>query len=90
MDYTSLTDATLASDPVLMNNPLRYERYVELFAEGSWWFDVCRWKAGAAEAAFHQTTSVGQIIWNEDIDYAMPIPVSEIESNPNMQQNFGY
>ena len=80
----------MATDPVLANNPLRYERYVELFAESHWWFDVCRWKIGAEEAAFHNTTSVGDIIWNDDTDYAMPIPIAEIEANPAMQQNFGY
>lgn len=90
MDYTSLTDETLAQDPVLQNNPLRYERYVELFAESHWWFDVCRWKIGAEEAAFHQTTSVGDIVWNDNIDYALPIPIAEIEANPNMEQNPGY
>ena len=89
-DYSSISDATLATDPVLANNPLRYERYVELFAESHWWFDVCRWKIGAEEAAFHNTTSVGDIIWNDDTDYAMPIPIAEIEANPAMQQNFGY
>lgn len=43
-DYISLTDKTMASDPVLTSDPLKYERYAELFGEGSWWFNVCRWK----------------------------------------------
>ena len=45
IDYHSLTDATKAdpSDVNLANNPLAYERFVELFAEGHWWFDIGRW-----------------------------------------------
>ncbi|NJO01186.1 MAG: RagB/SusD family nutrient uptake outer membrane protein [Bacteroidia bacterium] len=88
-DYTSLNDPTLATDPVLANNPLRYERYIELYGEGTWWWDVCRWKVGAEEAAFHQTSSVGNIQW-DSWDYALPIPIREIETNPNLQQNPGF
>ncbi len=44
-DYNSLNAATVSdgSDVNLKNNPLAYERYTELFAEGHWWFDVGRW-----------------------------------------------
>ena len=57
-DYHSLTDATMAvkdssAADILANNPLMYERYVELFGEGGWWFDVCRWGIGANEAAYY-------------------------------------
>ena len=45
VDYASLTDLTKAgaSDVDLGNNPLAYERHAELFGEGNWWFDICRW-----------------------------------------------
>ena len=54
-DYASLTSPTLAdpSDVDLANNPLRYERYVELFGECGWYFDVCRWGIGANEANYY-------------------------------------
>ncbi len=54
--YTSLNQATMVTDPTdpLYNNPLRYERYVELFGEGGWYFDVCRWGIGAQEAAYYK------------------------------------
>jgi starch-binding outer membrane protein, SusD/RagB family len=44
-DYTSLNSRTVAavSDINMANNPLAFERYSELFAEGHWWFDVGRW-----------------------------------------------
>ncbi|HTB53056.1 MAG TPA: RagB/SusD family nutrient uptake outer membrane protein [Ferruginibacter sp.] len=54
-DYTTITSPTLAdpTDVDLANNPLHYERYVELFGEGGWWFDMCRWGIGANEAAYY-------------------------------------
>lgn len=94
VDYTSLTATTIATgDPVLGNNPLYYERFAELFNEGGWWFDVCRWRIGASEAAYYQTALNvnGNLAWN-DKTYSWPIPQAEFNSNPKMkgQQNQGY
>jgi hypothetical protein len=91
VDYLSLNDKTMATDEVLANNPLRYERWAELFLEGHWWFDVVRWRLGPKEAAFYQKVGSGNLVW-EDRAYAMPIPESEINSNPGLkgQQNPGY
>ena len=76
------------------NNPLYYERWAELFAEGDWWFDVCRWHLGKSEDAFYVTTRTLQgtpFTW-DDKAYAWPIPLTEINSNPKVahQQNPGY
>lgn len=95
-DYSSLNARTKASaaDVNLANNPLRYERYAELFAEGHWWFDVCRWRIGAGEAAYY-----GNLLpdnhpsqWSDARSYAFPIPLEEINANPKLagQQNPGY
>ncbi|MCS3798901.1 RagB/SusD family nutrient uptake outer membrane protein [Niastella sp. OAS944] len=94
VDYTSLTGATVAiGDPVLGNNPLYYERFAELFNEGGWWFDVCRWRIGASEAAYYETAINvnGKLEW-KDKTYSWPIPQAEFNSNPKMtgQQNQGY
>ena len=94
VDYSSLTSSTVAiGDPVLGNNPLYYERFAELFNEGGWWFDVCRWRIGASEAAYYQTAMnvTGNLAW-KDKTYSWPIPLSEFNSNPKMvgQQNPGY
>ncbi|TLV02137.1 RagB/SusD family nutrient uptake outer membrane protein [Dyadobacter luticola] len=89
VDYKSLTAATMASDDVLKNDPLKYERWAEFFGEGQWWFDVCRWKIGDKEAAYYQRIRGGAIQWN-NTDYAQPIPINEITSNVNMRQNPGY
>jgi hypothetical protein len=91
IDYTSLTDATMAApDDHLHNDPLKYERWAELFAEGQWWFDVRRWRIGDKEAAYYQKVESGNLIW-KDTKYALPIPESEINNNNKIQkQNEGY
>ena len=89
VDYKSLTDATKATDAVLKSDPLKYERWAELFGEGHWWIDVRRWQLGAQEAAYYQRIRGGTIQW-EATDYAQPIPIDEINSNIKMKQNPGY
>lgn len=89
VDYASLSAATMANDPVLANDPLKYERFAELFGEGHWWFDVRRWKIGAEEAAYYERVRGGEIEWSDN-DYAQPIPLVELISNSNMEQNQGY
>ncbi|MGN0209048.1 MAG: RagB/SusD family nutrient uptake outer membrane protein, partial [Paludibacteraceae bacterium] len=91
-DYTSLSDRTRAyfDDDPLANNPLRYERWAELFAEGQWWLDVRRYRIGAAEADYYEQTSHGPITWKGDASYVQPIPQLELERNHNMQQSTGY
>lgn len=91
-DYTSLADRTRAyfdTDP-LANDPLRYERWAELFAEGQWWFDVRRYRIGQAEADYYQETSHGNITWKGNESYVQPIPQLELERNSNMRQSTGY
>ncbi len=88
-DYASLTAPTMAKDAVLGNNPLRYERWAELYGEGQWWFDVRRWQLGPQEAAYYQAVRSGPIKWDAG-DYAQPIPQSEIEANSQIRQNPGY
>lgn len=95
-DYTSLTDRTKAdvNDENLAFNPLAYERFTELFAEGHWWFDVCRWRIGQGEADYFGTllpkNTVSQ--WSDGRSYSFPIPLSEINANIAIanDQNPGY
>jgi len=92
IDYKSLTAKTSAPDAVLGNNPLYYERWAELFNEGSWWFDVCRWQIGPSEAAFYVTADNlgGPINFDASKSYVWPIPQSEINSNAKIKQSTGY
>ncbi len=96
-DYSSLTATTKAdvTDVSLRNNPLAFERFAEFFAEGQWWFDVCRWKLGQNEQQYYVTAlSDGTPIANwDDKMYYYPIPSAEISSNKNItaaDQNPGY
>lgn len=91
-DYLSLSDRTRAyyNDDPLANNPLRYERWAELFAEGQWWFDIRRYHIGDSEATYYQETSHGKITWKGDCSYVQPIPQLELERNHNMKQSAGY
>ena len=91
-DYKSFSDRTKTSDPNdhLANDVLKYERWAELFAEGQWWWDVRRWKIGAAEAAYYKETRHGAITWKGDESYVQPIPQLELERNENIQQSTGY
>jgi hypothetical protein len=90
-DYKTLTDRTkaLGADDHLANDPLKYERWAELFAEGQWWFDVCRWRIGDKETAYYKRVKSGDLVWN-DRKYAFPIPQAEMLNNPLMKQNPGY
>ena len=90
VDYTTLTSPTKATDASLANNPLRYERWAELFGEGQWWFDVCRWKIGDKEAAFYGKTIPGDIQWSDAKSYKLPIPTAEINTNTKILQSSGY
>ena len=92
-DYKSLSDQTMAiDDPVLGKNPLYYERWAELFNEGHWWFDVCRWRLGPSEAAYYKTAInvAGALTFDEAKAYSWPIPISEINANSKIKQNPGY
>lgn len=91
-DYTSLTDRTHAfyNDDPLAYDPIKYERWAELFAEGQWWFDVRRYKIGQQEANYFKETSHGPITWKGDCSYVQPIPQLELERNPKMRQSEGY
>ncbi len=83
-DYASLTAATKAapSDVNLINNPLAYERWAELFLEGHWWFDICRWgnnthndnpNFGQNEANYYSVFSM------ESQDPANPVETAKIK-----------
>lgn len=91
VDYLSLSGPTSAIDPVLKNDPLKYERWAELFGEGQWWFDVCRWRIGQQEADYYErTVAGGPIQWNDNKSYIMPIPAREVNTNTVIVQNPGY
>jgi hypothetical protein len=63
------------------------ERRIELFAEwGHRWLDLKRW--GTAVSTLDTIPSKGYNINTDQLLY--PIPLSEIQSDPNLKQNPGY
>lgn len=95
IDYNSLSAPTSASPgDHLANDPLRYERWAELFAEQtSWWFDIIRWKIGQEETDYYEKVAQpegedGTLRWR-DSKYALPIPQTQMNAF-NIGQNPGY
>ena len=97
VDYQTLADRTkTASDDHLANDPILYEMWAEMFGEMRWWEYVRHFRLGRQEADWYKTVSgpgaaKTNIVW-KDRNYAMPIPTTEFESNPNpdMVQTPGY
>lgn len=71
------------SGPALLEEILK-QRRIELAFEGDRWFTLKRLGRDIVKAAPAQTVPF--------IDFRIlaPIPVREIQANPNLQQNFGY
>lgn len=95
VDYQSLTAETMAAknnpQDLLANDPIKYERWAELFAEGQWWYDIRRWKILENEMNVYKETRYGKLSYQGERAYAQPIPQSEIEAyNGTLQQNYNY
>ena len=68
---------------------IQEERYKELFFENTRWYDLCRWGILEQELAKYPTTKAGAVHYDPQ-DYYVPIPESELRSNPLMKQSKGY
>ena len=92
IDYTSLSGRTPTADAAdpLANDPLKYERWAEMFGEGQWWFDVRRYEILESEMKYFASARYGTLIYRER-GYAQPIPLTEIERyNGAIEQNYNY
>ncbi len=91
--------ATLAvsSDQVATRQRIRDERRRELICEGVIFFDEMRWKTWK-ETSFYSRNGIKEVFgrldapysWVGDHLYTWPIPRTEIQRNPNLQQNEGW
>lgn len=91
---------TVYNSQEMLRELVRRERRVELAFEGHRIFDIRRWKIGdqvmngTVYGALDPTT--GELVvaetrsFNPARDYVWPIPVTEMTSNKNMTQNYGY
>lgn len=79
---------TTANDKISLLASVLHERQVELFTEfGHRWFDLKR--ANTVEAVMGSVTPLKGGTW-KTTDQLYPIPVSDIQMNPNLVQNLGY
>ena len=79
-----LPDVT-TTDQVNLIAAIRHERRVELGFESMRYFDIIRYGKEYAESAF-----IDKDNFIYEIHKVFPIPQSEIETNKNITQNFGY
>jgi len=84
---------------------IQTERQIELSFEGQSYYDILRWKragefynspikgwnvTGVDPAQFYQLQTLQQRTWQTPKSYLFPIPLSEMNKNPNLVQNPGY
>ena len=74
-------------------NWIMTERFLELAGEGQRWLDLRRWhKAGyiTLNNAFFDPANVSALSFDATKHLVMPIPINEIDRNPNVHQNPNY
>lgn len=77
-----------------MRAAIRLERRIELAGEGSYFYDIRRW--GTIEEVMvgpirnHEGNSIQMRDFNPARDYFWPIPFTEIDLNPALEQNPNY
>lgn len=84
---------------------IQRERLIELSFEGHRYFDILRWKqadryflspvrgwntTGVDPEQFYVLTTLQPRRWQTPRDYLMPIPIDDINKNPNLVQNPGW
>jgi hypothetical protein len=80
---------TTVTDQTSMRNAIDLDRKLELVGEGDRWFDLLR--KGTAITVMNQWfASQNMLITIDNNDLLMPIPLTEINTDPAMLQNPGY
>lgn len=80
---------TSATGPVDLRDAISLERRLELIGEGSRWFDLLR--AGTAVTVMNQWFKDNNILITIDQhNLLMPVPQSQVNTDPAIKQNPGY
>jgi hypothetical protein len=69
------------------------ERFIELAAEGHRWPDLRRWHLAGVltlNNAFFDATNTAQLGFDPNKHIVFPIPLTELDRNPNVTQNSNY
>ncbi len=70
-----------------LREQVRFQRRIELWCEGTNWFDMKRWKLKINRNTPNSNHNAKFEIATDDPKFYHMIPISEIESNPNLKQN---
>lgn len=74
-----------------LRDSIREERFRELFGEGHRWYDIVRWGIVEQEVLKYNEKRVTQgIIIYQPKDYYYPVPLQELDTNPNMVPSTDY
>lgn len=90
------TTSAQAASKQTLRNEIDRQRRLELAFEGERWFDLLRYaRHNQAEAGAHAVTALDIIAQKRqgarDVDYLLfPIPLGELNTNTQIQQNPGY
>lgn len=81
-------------DKEAMRQAIRLERRIELAGEGSYFYDIRRWKTIDQEMNASIKNYAGKVLgtrsFNPERDYLWPVPYTEIDLNPALEQNPNY
>ncbi len=96
-DLASMRAARLFTPPTTSEtgdaliNAIWTERRKELAFEGHQWFDLKRTGRNLTGKGWATTLApVGGVMLFTDFRFLAPIPLGEIDANPNLEQNVGY
>lgn len=90
-DLQTIADARGATAQTATQDGVFTERWKELNWEGHLWFDLGRTGRDMTRRDVANSTVPTTVSFTADPNvWAMPLPLSEIEVNPNLEQNPGY
>jgi hypothetical protein len=77
-----------------MRAAIRLERRIEFAGEGLYFFDVRRWRTietqNVGQFRDYKGSVISTRVFDPERDYLWPIPFTEIDLNPNLEQNPEY
>ena len=76
-----------ASTQEELREQVRFQRRIELWFEGTNWFDMKRWKLTIDRNVPETNHTVIFTVATDDPKFYHMLPISEIEANPNLKQN---
>lgn len=85
--------STAETNKTTIMNWIMNERLLELAGEGQRWFDIKRWHVAGyitLDNAFFSPANTQAMSFQAPKHLLLPIPIDEIDKNPNVKQNPGY